>query len=128
MARRNREQNIAMAGGQLAVLAVLIAMVSPQVRDGIEPFGRIAVLLLSIVAAGLACGLVVFVTRSRTRHHHHLSAPELSLHLSVSPALNSDPSNLRARLRRLDWFQFEKLVALVYQKQPFIDEQGNHVL
>ena len=116
MARRNREWNLAIAGGQLAALAVLLAMLTPQLQDKIQAIGQIAGVLLVIAVAGLLCGLVVTASLKRS-HHQHCGDPDASLQLAASPSASDAPVDLRDCIRALDWYQFERLVALIYQKQ-----------
>lgn len=118
MARRNRDWNIAIAAGQLAALAVVVTLVSPQLRDKVQGVSQVAVILFAMPIAGLICGLVVALglTRSRCQHSGQLQP---SAQPAIAHPASTGSGDLRDHIRALDWYQFEKLVALVYRKQGF---------
>lgn len=113
-----------MGVAQLAVFLVVAAMFIPAVRQSLISVGFYvvaAVLLVGVVAIG------VFLVRRTER-----KPPFASMHFATveapprptSPNPFTKPQEVRPsaplaliqELRAIDWFQFEKLVALVYRK------------
>jgi predicted RecB family endonuclease len=117
--RRNRESEIALGVAQLIALLVLAGMFVPQVRQILLGLGGIlvgAVILLGVVALG------VFLIR-RTERNSPLPAPPVT-NLDAAVPVQTNQSEKKPRttidlieqLRVIDWFQFEKVVALTYRK------------
>lgn len=104
---------------QLLVLLVIGAVLLPPFRQVLINVGVImlgACLLVGIIAFG------VFLIR-RTEHKSPLdSCHSAGLEMPPQPramkpkAMPASTPNLLDQLRSIDWFQFEKLVALVYRK------------
>lgn len=115
---------------QLAGLAILLGLISPQVRQAISAIGFIAVCFLGITVFGLiGFGMCRWSTRSRRQASSNSMALS-SRADAVAQAVNilrieglaqikrapQTTAELLEQLRSIDWFQFEKLVALVYRK------------
>jgi restriction system protein len=103
--RRNSpiEEFVAVAGG----LFVLGLVVSPQFRA--------AVMSLTIVACLLFLGWIAY--RIRTKRQRQVQAgnsgtPISSWNSVVEPSLSE-------KVRALDWFQFEKLIAAIYETKGY---------
>jgi hypothetical protein len=132
MARRKR-QNDDLVGpmAQLAGLIVLASMFIPGVRQMLFSIGIIALAFLGIVVVGLVvfgiCRLAtpecnmwgmtrnVFAPPSRVpdqKSDDYESEPE-------RPSKPLSTSGLIEQLRSIDWFQFEKLLGHIYQKQGY---------
>ena len=147
MARRRRNyddsdliEQIVMLGG----LVILLSFLSPQVRNYASASVVIAVLILLIVLA-IGVGYLFIKTFQnertswtdieRTKIQYFTSPPPTSTRtIKNGDPPNSAPhrvnidytlprqvstSSLSDQLRKIDWFQFEKLVALVYEKQGY---------
>ena len=126
--RRNRGLDIALGTIHLIVLLVVAAIFLSQVRQMLFSLGVfliVAVVLIGIVAFG------VFLIR-RTHEKPPFSSPTTttldamapppqSIGQTSAPVTNGQARfattlDLVEQLRSIDWFQFEKLVALVYRK------------
>ena len=113
---------------QLLGMVLLLGLVFPQIHQMLTGIGMImvgAVILIGAVAFG------VFLIRRTERKPLFTSVPPTMptteptlarpFGLPVAPARNETPrppttADLIEQLRTIDWFQFEKLVALVYRK------------
>jgi hypothetical protein len=145
MARRKRADPLLSAMPQLMGLAVLLCLINPAARQAIVGFGMFFV----IIAVFLAFVLVsVGVYRLKTRRgpswagytanpfapmrdilstlktDRVASPPNCSsipTTVSVAPLARkpSSTTELVEQLRSIDWFQFEKVVALTYRKQGY---------
>lgn len=125
--RRNRELDFALGVAQLIALLVLAGMFVPQVRQKLIGLGIIlvgGVILLGFVALG-----VFLIRRTERKSPFSTSTATLEAQVSspASPRIVVEPitseakrpattADLIEQLRAIDWFQFEKLVALVYRK------------
>ncbi len=127
--RRNRELDIALGVAQLIAFLVFAGMFLPQVRQMLLGFG--VILIGAIIFLG-AVAFVVFLIRrterkpsfpiSTTRLDTLVSTPASEDIIIVPAASEESPvttADLMEQLRAIDWFQFEKLVALVYRKLGF---------
>jgi restriction system protein len=132
--RRKRDDDWIGLVAQLVGMVFLLSLISPQVRHTISAIGFIAICLLGVVVIALiGFGVYRWATRSQkgelssttdflTRTDSAKAAVNIPQSQS-SGQIGSAPqttAELVERLRSIDWFQFEKLVALVYQKLGYI--------
>lgn len=105
--------------GPLAGLAVLLTMFSPQARQAIPAVG-------GILLCGLGLAVVGLIVFAICRHSTRSNKPEVIecnvnwAALNVSNAgrgtKSQSTTDLLEQLRAIDWFQFEKLIAVTYRK------------
>jgi hypothetical protein len=136
MARRRKHDDVAGIVAPLVGLAMLASMIFPSVRDTLSALGRFAILLLMLGFIGLVAFIICrFATRPR--HLQVASAGVSFARQAVSiPAVTAVPrrtappptraaicettqQELLNQLRSIDWFQFEKIVALAYRKHGY---------
>jgi HJR/Mrr/RecB family endonuclease len=138
MARRRKDDDWIALVAQLGGLVVLLSLISPQARQAISAFGVLAFCLLGLIVVGLI-GFCVYrlVTRSQRTNavERNVEWKTLDGATNVPSAANSpfvgvsttmrwdaecqEPKtapDLIGQLRSIDWFQFEKVVALLYRK------------
>jgi hypothetical protein len=119
MARRSNEEHIVSAIGKMVALLVLAAMVLPNVRQrliGSFGFGSIAVTLIVLFVVGTTTAfLAVRLIKSR-RSSGEGNTPEPVVENALVTENTLQSPNLTEQIRAIDWFQFEKLVALIYRK------------
>lgn len=133
--RRNRDGDWIGLVAQLAGLLMLLSLISPQVRQTIFAVGYIMGALLLL--AGLALiGFVIYRWLSQSQTSSDLEVFDLSSLGDATAPLVNVPSieipertksaapqttdELLEQLRSIDWFQFEKLVAVVYRKHGYV--------
>ena len=129
--RSNRDDGLLELIVTLGGVAIMLSLISPQVRQTLAAIGSFAI-FLSVVAlvALIGFGVARWVTRRRSSDAseefipsdfgapHPAVAKILRIEYQPSTA-NTVPqttTELLERLRAIDWFQFEKIVALAYQK------------
>jgi hypothetical protein len=119
MARRRKDDDWIELVAQLAGVVLMLSLISPQVRQAISAIGFIAICLPGLVLVGLiGFGVYRFATRSQRADAVERNVGWKALDVDVEDEekpLQSTPE-LIEQLRSIDWFQFEKLVALVYAK------------
>jgi hypothetical protein len=121
---------------QLAGLIVLVAMFNPSVRYILQSIGSGAIPVLGLFGSGLI-GLGVYRLLMRERRTQPAAADAFTRPSSAqepvqrdvqvnaaasspSPALEiHSTEELAAELRSMDWFQFEKLIGRLYEKQGY---------
>lgn len=123
--RRSNDAGIAEAIAGLAVLGVLGWMFSPQFR---------AVVVLVIIIAGACVGAWIcyrIITKSKPSSpfsppaFEHFENPQTNLQVEPPPAgsLRVVPTvkklTISEQLRKIDWFQFEKLIELIYRHRGY---------
>lgn len=126
--RKNREFDIVMDAALLIAVLGIAAMFLPQVRQMLLSIGVLvlaAVVLVGVVALG------ILLIRRTNRKPPFFSTTTTTLDAMPSPAqriglTSTTPTDEQAQpattadlveqLRLIDWFQFEKLVALGYRK------------
>ena len=133
--RRKNDADGIMAIASLAGLLFFCFIVSPASRQIILAAGYLLMILLGLSFAGLV-GFICYwqVRRSQrakedgtlrtfsmdtlevveTKHEAHSRIPAMQKEQTLSAT-----SDLIAQLRSIDWFQFEKVVALMYRKQGY---------
>lgn len=140
MARRRKESDLVWLAAQAAGLVVLLVFVSPGLRKTLASVGFATVFPVGVALLGLVAFIVYRLatklrrsSRSPFSAGHAVSIPSVGvtprigvdLHngaVKVSPAVSSKlpgKHSLVPRLRAIDWFQFEKIVALAYQKHGY---------
>ena len=114
MSYRRRSKDITTPVAQLAALVVLALVFIPQVR--------LYALVLLVVGVGVGLGLLLYRSNFRRSTDHNVFGHRLDA--STSPAQVAPAStvfrppqteDIMARLRSIDWFQFEKVIAAVYK-------------
>lgn len=122
MARRKgiRELDIAQGVAQLVGGVLLLGLISPQVRQMIAGLGFIAICLLGVMVVGLVgFGAYRFATRSQRAAEvveRNVDWQALGVDVTGDQKSPQTTADLIRQVRAIDWFQFEKLVALVYRK------------
>src|SRR5437667_78837 len=119
MARRRKDDNLVGLIAQFLGLVVLLSLVSPQVRQMISTVGFVAICLLGLAIVGLIVfGINRYATRAQGAQEVECNEDPVVLRTSVPRQENSPQKSLELieQLRTIDWFQFEKLVGLVYRK------------
>ena len=130
MARQRRDHDSKLIELFVTVggLIIFLAFISPSVRNYLPVFGAFAIWIFSIVVA-IALGRLMFKSFMKKQNKVLNSQLEDSNGLSLSTTETrsrkpqtvpyASPANLFDQLRKIDWFQFEKLVAQVYEKQGY---------
>lgn len=117
--RKNNVADLIELIGKLAGVLFLLSLLFPSVRNFISALGVLAVSGVAILI--LVC-LILFIFRIFQRIRNPEAGADQKMHVS---APNSGPpskfqvssTQFAAQLRAIDWYQFEKLVALMYEKQ-----------
>ena len=129
--RRRRNDDLVGPIAQLAGLAVLAAMFIPGVCQMLFSIGIIALAFWGIVVVGIAVfGICRLATPERNMRGmtRNVFAPPFRVPDQKSDDYESEPerpseslstSGLVEQLRSIDWFQFEKLLGHIYQKQGY---------
>lgn len=125
MARKRKDDDLTWLVARLIGLFVALSLVWPPFRQAVA--GIFVLLVISAVGIVLAVGIYKLVSRRGT------SGEQLTFQTSSPTPVASPPSSLAPaiakprttdqfveRLRAIDWFQFEQLVALVYRKQGYV--------
>jgi len=127
--RRNKDEELIELILALVGVVMVFCFISPDVRNFITGLVGVFVWLL-IVAAVVLVGVLVFKFILRRQD----SDASLDQEFSDQPHRPSNPFTLRVeapspevytpaklieKLRTIDWFQFEKLVALAYEHQGY---------
>lgn len=119
MARRRKDDDWIGLVAQLIGVLFLFGAISPQFRQMIFAIGIFAVCALGIAVAGLiGFGIYRFVTRSRQAEvvERNVDWKTLGVDVESEERQPQTTTELIERLRSIDWFQFEKIVALAYRK------------
>ncbi len=117
--RRKRDDDWIGLVAQLVGLVVLLSLISPQVRQMISAIGLIAICFLCLAVIGLiGFGIFRFATRAQRVQVVECKVDPVILRPSTLVQENrpQTSSGLVEQLQAIDWFQFEKLVGLVYRK------------
>jgi hypothetical protein len=117
MSRRTKEIDILGVAGPLAGLVIMLMMVLPQARQALAGLGILVGLLLGFVI------LVVAFRRldqaSNPRGPARSLGEDTTLAVAVATPTPLTNAALITRLHSIDWYQFEKVVALVYRKSGY---------
>ena len=118
--RRNHDFDIVTGVAQVAMLLVLAYLFIPQVRQLLLGIGLIAFGL--VVFVGIVALIIFLVSRSSQHDQNRLdfmtgsdTAVDDNCH-GKGPSLPQIAGDLVIQLRTIDWFQFEKIVAVAYRK------------
>src|SRR6266567_1455756 len=117
--RRKREDDWIGVVAQLVGLMVLLSLISPQVRQMISAVGLIAICFLCLAVVGLiGFGIYRFATRAQRVQVVDCKVAPVILRPSPLGQENRPQTSpdLIEQLQAIDWFQFEKIVGLVYRK------------
>jgi hypothetical protein len=115
---RSRSNSLETSIAQLSVLLVVACVFSPFLR-GLLLWGVIAV-----VAALVAAVVYRFSARGpKCDGTNRLASAIQSPRARISAASQSTLSAQHANVKALDWFQFEKLIAVVYEQQGYSVER-----
>jgi restriction endonuclease Mrr len=142
MARRRKDDDVAGIVAQLVGLVLLVGFISPQGRQLLSAFGVLAFGLLGVAFLGLVA-FVIYRIATRSKRLQVASASPFTAKLAAAiPPMAATPRNpisfapavrggaaiaeapgstadLIEQLRNIDWFQFEKVVAVAYRKQGY---------
>jgi len=117
--RRKRDDDWIGPVAQLAGGVMLLSLISPQVRQTLSVAGFIAICLLALAVVGLiGFGIYRYATRAQRITDF---VPNPNWAMSPPPyykpeAPPQSAGQLIEQLHGIDWFQFEKIVALAYRK------------
>ena len=142
--RRRHDDSLIELVARLVVVVFALSLISPQVRQMIAAVGFVAICGAGVVlVAGLGWVIYRFATRERRTSFilRSVRCDTLEVEVAEEPKppqprtdlgeyVNFNGSNLKQakphttaelieQLRKIDWFQFEKLVALVYRKLDY---------
>lgn len=119
MAQRKKDDDWIWAIAQLAGLFVALGFIYPPFRQTISAFGSLLVALLILVLVAVL-GLVLYRIATRSKRAKGASGYVLTQPPHASAQSHEKEPQTAAefveRLRSIDWYQFEKLVGLVYRK------------
>jgi restriction endonuclease Mrr len=113
---------IAQGVAQMIALVVLGAMFVPPIRQMLLGLG---VFVVVAIVLAVAVGLGVILIRRSDRKQRFDSTCLTALNATQTPPATmpdhkpQSTADLVQQLRSIDWFQFERLVALVYRKQGY---------
>jgi HJR/Mrr/RecB family endonuclease len=118
--RRNRYFDFAMGVGQLVMIVLFAGVFVPSFRRAVMGLGMIVIGVIVTVVL-IAVGLALAFRSKKRAHASHpdlvtLSAALLSNSATTEATSPQTTADLIEKLRAIDWFQFEKVVALAYQK------------
>jgi hypothetical protein len=121
MSRRTKDIDLIGVAGPLAGLIVLLTMFSPQARQAITGLGIIVICLLGFVVL-IAIAVVAYRHLDREPNPYAVErnmdwGKQLSAAVPDSQPLTN--AELITQLRSIDWYQFEKIVALLYRKSGY---------
>lgn len=119
MARRRKDGDWIGSVAQLIGSVVLLSLISPQVRQTISAIGVIAICFVGLIVIGfIGFGVYRFASRSQRAVAVERNVDRMDLDRDVRDRPKPPPTtaDLIGQMRAIDWFQFEKLVALVYRK------------
>jgi hypothetical protein len=124
--RRTRSDDLIGPFAQLAGLIVLLSLFSPQVRQIVFAIGFVVICVLGLAVVGLvgfgACRLATRSDKSEvleSRVAPELPPPVVVVAPGKERSTPRTSSSLIEQLRTIDWFQFERLVGLLYRKQGY---------
>lgn len=131
--RRTKDIDWISLAVQLAGLAMLICLISPEIRQVISALGFLFVCLTVALWIGLI-GFAIYRWTTRSNRTAFSGPPVLVTATDVAEAAVNSPHFLRTdettapktttelldELRSIDWFQFEKLVGLLCRKLDYV--------
>ena len=120
MARRRKDDDWIWAIPQVVGLFIALGFVYPPVHQVLLGMGFIAICVIGVAVVGLVgFGVYRFTTRSQRPQAVERNVDWKALGVNVKGETQTQPQTtmeLIERLRLIDWFQFEKMVELVYRK------------
>lgn len=122
MSRRAKDIDLIGVVGPLAGLVVLLTLVSPQARQVLAGLGMLVVCLLGLLLL-IAIAVVAYRHLDREPNPYTVERNmdwETQLAAAVPDCQPATTAELITQLRSIDWYQFEKVVALVYQKSGYV--------
>jgi len=135
MARRRKEDDLGSIVAQLVGLVLLVGIVGFGTRGGVNAATGIVLLLGIILGLGLVGAFLLHRFNTRAERLQFASPatyarqsvalpqfnppPQVARHDSPARPRLPDKVELVQQLRSVDWFQFEKIVALAYRKQGY---------
>jgi restriction system protein len=118
MSYRRRSKDIATPIAQLAALGVLGVMFVPQFR--------FPALVIALIVVGVLSGLFLYKWNSRRGIERYVFENRLNFRASAASDAPCSPNSYHparddivARIRSIDWFQFEKVIAAIYKELGF---------
>lgn len=123
-ARGKRDLDLAMGVAQSLAFVILAAVFFPPVRRMVVSLGLVAVVVIAVVVLTVAIIALLHRSGNETRD----PAPGSVILSSTPPALPTiaktkpleTTEELIEQLRKVDWFQFEKIVGLAYQRLGYV--------
>ena len=135
MSRRQKSKEIAIFESITGLIGVggFLYLLSPAFRSAIQ-----TILLFAIIIAliGLAVWLLarliknepsaaykaIYAETGNAKNPYHYKAP--TIEVSPSPVRPAPEPTLSEKLRKIDWFQFEKLIEMIYRHRGFAVERS----
>ena len=135
MSRRQKSQEIALFESITGLIGVggFLYLLSPGFRSAIQTILMVAVITVLI---GLAVWLLVklfknepsaaykaiYAETGKARNPYHYKPPVIEI--SPSPVRPVPEPTISEKLRKIDWFQFEKLIEMIYRHCGFAVERS----
>jgi HJR/Mrr/RecB family endonuclease len=117
-ARRRRDFDVAMDVGRIILLVIFAGVFVPPVRQMISGMAMIAFAIILLAVFVLAA--IALIRRSR-KLSSAICGESVALETVVPPSCTPQrmtsvrtTTDVLRQLRSIDWFQFEKLIALIY--------------
>lgn len=134
MARRTKSDEWIDLVFPLAGVLALLTLFSPGIRNFLSAVSHLFLWLGAIAVAGAFCVAIFFVARRTfgtkegdTTTESEASAPEdveeSDPPTAVTAVSRSQPIQIQEKLRKIDWFQFEQIIGIVYRKSGFTVER-----
>ena len=128
MGRHSREDKILQAVLKLIAILTITGMVFPWVRQMLP--GLLFMVFIALCIS--AIGLIIWLLKRSHKHHDtslkanyfptKVSRFSRAVHTQSTPVPFTSPNakkELLKKLRTIDWFQFEKVVAAIYDKAGY---------
>jgi Restriction endonuclease/Topoisomerase DNA binding C4 zinc finger len=117
MARKTKQPDRVGMVAQFPGTVLLLGLILPQVRQTILAVGIIAVAVVGLAVLGLiGFGVYRLATRSQREEPVERCVDWHGAVMDSDPQTPETTAELIQQLRRIDWYQFEQIVALVYRK------------
>jgi hypothetical protein len=114
--RRSKDADFIGPLAQAVGFLVLLCLISPQVRLMIHTIGFIAIGFLGFAAVGFGAYRLAIRSDPPQGIEPNVNLEAFRIDVRREPEQPSPPADLVGQLRSIDWFQFEKLVGVVYHK------------
>jgi restriction system protein len=118
--RRKKDDDLVGLIAQFVGLLFLLSMFSPQVRQTIFAIGLVGICFLGLAVFGLIgfgiYRIAIGGSKQEQPVEYRVDRKSLAVAVKPQPRRTQTTVELLEQVRSIDWFQFEKLVELVYQK------------